>query len=372
MMNASTVVNEGSTRANIIASRECPFAINGRFLTQRVTGVQRYAREITNAIDGLLQETARSGAIMLPKSQLETPEYKALKTIRIGPGRGYGWEQFVLARHSRKPILNLCNTASLFRADQVVCIHDANIYQMPESFSFPFRTAYKVLHPLLAKRLTKVTTVSHFAADELAKFLPISRSAISVMPDGHEHVFRWNASASDIFDRQPIKRPFILLIGNRAQHKNARMILNLAADLELMGVDLLVAGSKAGVFTSTKTVSASNIHLLGFVTDDDLAALLTKALCLVFPSITEGFGLPIVEAMTLGCPVVSSNSSCLPEICGDAALLASPFDPQAWLVHIQELLNSSFLRSELVDRGMIQARRFSWKKSAQDYLELLT
>jgi glycosyltransferase involved in cell wall biosynthesis len=353
-------------------SRECPFAINGRFLTQLTTGVQRYAREITLAIDEILGENAGSGTIVVPSSQTENPQYNALEVVPFGAGQGYAWEQFVLPFQSNKPILNLCNTASIFRTEQIVCIHDANIYQMPESFSFPFRSVYKMLHPLLAKRLMRVTTVSHFAADELAQFLPISRDQISVMPDGHEHVFRWNASASDIFERFPIKRPFVLLLGNRTKHKNANMIMELAADFDKLGVDLMVAGSSAGVFATTTAVSASNIRRLGFVSDDDLAALFSKALCLVFPSITEGFGLPIVEAMTLGCPVISSNFSCMPEICGDAALLASPRDPQLWIRHVQELLRSSNLRSELIERGKIQARQFSWRKSAQGYLDLLS
>jgi glycosyltransferase involved in cell wall biosynthesis len=361
-----------TAHAKIDIQHECPFAINGRFLTQRTTGVQRYAREITKAIDEILQLSSSTGTLIVPTSRNAIPDYGALKTISVGPGSGYGWEQFVLPFQSTKPILNLCNTAPIFRTEQIVCIHDANIYQMPESFSFLFRNVYKILHPLLAKRAMKVTTVSNFAADELAQFLPISRDQISVMPDGHEHVFRWDANRSDIFDRYPIGRPFVLLLGNRAKHKNAKLILNLAVDLDNIGVDLMVAGSNAGVFTTTESVSAPNIRALGFVTDDDLAALFAKALCLVFPSITEGFGLPIVEAMTLGCPVVSSNSSCLPEICGNAALLASPFDPSAWLKHIQELLNSPGLQSELAERGKIQAKRFSWKESALSYLQLLT
>jgi glycosyltransferase involved in cell wall biosynthesis len=354
-----------------VNSRECPFTINGRFLTQITTGVQRYAREITAAIDSILNETASCGTVIAPSPPIDFPHYTSLKVISAALGRGYAWEQLILPLQSPKPILNLCNTAPLLRTDQIVCIHDANIYRMPESFSLPFRSVYKILHPLLAKRSMKVTTVSHFAAGELAQFLPITRDQISVMPNGHEHAFRWDAAASNIFERYPVRRPFVLLLGNRAKHKNAQVVMTLASEFDQMGVDLMVAGSGAGIFAATNKLHAPNIRMLGFVSDDDLAALFSKALCLVFPSITEGFGLPIVEAMALGCPVISSNTSCMPEICGDAALLASPHDAPTWLRHVRDLLQSADLRSKLIERGRVQSSLFSWRRSAQLYLDLL-
>jgi glycosyltransferase involved in cell wall biosynthesis len=360
-----------SSTGPVTTSIDCPFVINGRFLTQKTTGVQRYAREIASAIDVILDGSESRGEVMVPTSPMASPVYSALDIVRAGPGSGYVWEQLTLPLQSRKPILNLCNTASIMRSDQIICIHDANIFKMPDSFSFAFRNAYRVLHPMLARRGLKITTVSNFAADELAEFLPVRRQDVSVMPNGHEHAFRWRPESSDIFDRFPVRRPFILLLGNRAKHKNASLILNLAGDLDRMGLDLIVAGSSAGIFTETHSISASNIRTVGFVSDDDLAALFSKAMCLAFPSITEGFGLPVVEAMALGCPVVSSNASCLPEICGEAALLASPHDPAAWLAHFGALSASQDLRSELSARGRLQVKLFSWETSARNYLELL-
>lgn len=350
---------------------DCPFVINGRFLTQKTTGVQRYAREIASAIDTILNTDKSRGEILVPASPMILPAFSALDVVATGPGNGYAWEQLTLPLRSRKPILNLCNTAPVMRSDQIVCIHDTTVYRMPESFSFAFRTVYRVIQPMLARRGIKVTTVSNFAADELVQYLPVQRKDVSVMPNGHEHVFRWRPESSDIFTRFPIRRPFILLLGNRAKHKNASLILNLAHDLDQIGLDLIVAGGGAGIFTETNRISASNIRQVGFVSDDDLAALFSKAMCLAFPSITEGFGLPIVEAMALGCPVVSSDASCMPEICGDAALMASPHDPAAWLAHFRSLSTSQNLRSELSTRGRLQVKSFSWQTSARDYLSLL-
>ncbi len=114
-----------------------------------------------------------------------------------------------------------------------------------------------------------------------------------------------------------------------------------------------------------------NVVLAGRISDDDLACFLKHALCLVFPSITEGFGLPIVEAMALGCPVVASDCASMPEVCGTAALMASPFRPEEWIGHIEALKRSDLLKDELRGQGLEQVRNFSWAVTAQGYRELL-
>ena len=111
--------------------------------------------------------------------------------------------------------------------------------------------------------------------------------------------------------------------------------------------------------------------MLGFVTDDDLAALYQNALCFAFPSLTEGFGLPALEAMALGCPVIASNCASMPEVCGSAALYADPKSPRAWLDQIKRLHADRDLAASLRAEGCRQATRFSWTKSAQLYLNLI-
>jgi glycosyltransferase involved in cell wall biosynthesis len=348
------------------------FAINGRFLTQPVTGVQRYAREITERLDRFLHDNQGTAGIYLPAGNEPLPPYQALRAERAKRLTGHLWEQLALPAQDRSYLVNLCNLGPAIRRRQVVCIHDANVFNMPESYSLAFRAVYRTLLPLLARRAAAITTVSRFSAQELARHLPLTAEQITVLPNGHEHVFRWDAGRSTLLSQHRFERPYVFILGSRARHKNIQLILGLAQALDQLGIDIVVTGGKANIFAGDEqSAPAPNVRSMGFVNDDDLAALLTGALCLVFPSFTEGFGLPIVEAMALGCPVISSDRASMPEICGDAALLAPPDQPELWLRQIESLLRSSDLRSELAARGHQRVKSFSWETSARGYLDLV-
>lgn len=346
------------------------FAINGRFFGQPTTGVQRYAREVVAALDGLLSASGRSGTVLAPHGEGDIPAMRAIRVRRAGPAGGHIWEQAVLPARWRGPLLNLCNTAPVVRSEQVVCIHDANVFRMPDSYSRSFRTLYRTLQPMLARRSSRIATVSRDAARQLAQHLTVKAAAVAVLPNGHEHALRWKRDAATVFDATPQERPFVLLLGSRARHKNAALMLGLAGALDAMGLDLLVAGSRASIFAADRHVEAANVRWLGGVSDDDLALLFSRALCLTFPSFTEGFGLPILEAMALGCPVISSDRASMPEVCGDAALMAAPDDPEAWRAQVALLAASETLREELRGRGRLQAAKYSWTATARGYLDL--
>ena len=349
-----------------------PIAINGRFLDQPVTGVQRYAREVTAALDHRLAREPRLATVVT--SGGSTPSFHAMQTRRVGPFSGHLWEQATLPLASDAVLLNFCNTGPLMRRRQVVCIHDLNVLNAPSSYRRSFRLLYRTLQPLLARRAAVVTTVSDASARDIAAHLGLDRQQIAVLPNGHEHVARWNKHASMLRHSPLLRRPFVLTLGSRAKHKNLAFMLDLAEQLDQLGLDIVVAGGGADIFRGGADAapgSLSNVQWLGAVTDDDLAFLFSRALCLAFPSLTEGFGLPVVEAMALGCPVVSSDRGSLPEVCGQAALIASPDDPVRWLSHIRALQTSTLLRDAMIGRGRNQARRFSWAATADGYLDLV-
>lgn len=347
------------------------FTINGRFLSQKVTGVQRYAREVAARLDTLLADANMNARLCTPKSCDDSATYQALRCETSSRASGVVWEQLFLPWRRQGPLLNLCNMAPLAAPEQIVCIHDVNTFLQPDSYSAAFRLFYRIMMPLVARRAARIATVSEFSAQMIERHLGVKRRDIEVLPNGHEHVWRWRPSNATIFETHPVQRPFVLLIASRAKHKNIGFVLNLAEQLDRLGLDIWVAGGSSGIFSGPQGSNASNIKWLGYVSDDDLAALLAKAMCLAFPSLTEGFGLPLVEAMALGCPIIASDRASIPEICGEAALLASPDNPSLWVAQFELLAGSDALRSELVDKGRSRVGAFSWDKTAGGYRDLL-
>lgn len=351
------------------------FAVNGRFLTQSPTGVQRYASNVVRALDRGLAADAR--AVIIAPSAAPDPGLGQIPLIRTGGLRGHAWEQIALPLQWQGRLLNLCNTAPACKSDQIVCIHDANVFTAPDSYSSAFRMAYRTLQPLLARRSARIATVSHAAARQIARYLPIRIEEIAVLPNGHEHALTWDPRlaraakrfVADTFAQSD--RRFVLALGSKARHKNLALLVDAAVALDELGVDVVIAGGSADIFAPGILEKRPNIHVIGRVSDHDLAYLLEKALCLVFPSLMEGFGLPIVEAMARGCPVVASHSASMPEVCGDAALLASPSDPAAWVRHVRALKETPALRDDLIGKGYDQVRHFTWSQTAAGYMGLL-
>lgn len=350
--------------------------INGRFLAQRQTGVQRYAGEITRAIDSHLTADAElrrsmDWSICLPVDVETVPPYETLRIHRSGVGRGHVWEQTVLPVLAHGTLLNLANLGPLVLRRQIVCLHDANVFLEPTSYSPRFRRAYNVALPLLARRARAVTTVSHFSADMLARFDVTGSVRARVLPNGHEHALRWNPAVSRFAAPDALPRPFVFALGSRAPHKQIDLLVSLAPALDELGLDLVVSGGGASIFAAQTDVTAPNVRRVGFVTDDDLAALFARALCFAFPSRTEGFGLPLLEAMVHGAPILASRAASLPEVCDDAALYADPDDPSAWLAQITRLTQDDALRETLRARGRRRYPRYSWSDSAARYIDLV-
>ena len=342
------------------------FTINGRFLRQPVTGVQRYAREVLEQLDRVLSSGGTKALLCAPQ-RTTPPRLAAFDVDTDSPLEGHLWEQASLPLRIEGPLLSLCNLGPLLARRQLLCIHDMNVRLVPESYSWAFRSVYRSLVPMIAKRSTVLVTVSHYSARMISHYLGVDRKRIGVFPNGHEHAFGWRGNRSDIFDRHEHRRPYVLIIGSRARHKNIDLVLGLAGELDRIGIDIWIAGPSPVIFAAASMARASNVKQLGYVSDDDLAALYSNALCLAFPSLTEGFGLPLVEAMALRCPIVTSDRGSMPEVCDKAALYADPDDREQWLAHFTALLRSRSLRLDLQGAGERRVSAFSWRETAARY-----
>lgn len=351
------------------------WAINGRFLTQRGTGVQRYAQEIVAALDDILAANLEYAKrlemrLVVPSAAELKSKLSHIAVRRTSFGSGHLWDQFILPMSAGPRLLSLGNFGPVLPANHIVCIHDANTFIEPESYSLAFGLAYRTLLPLIGKRARRVATVSKFSAEMLVKYGICHSDKIFIAPNGHEHALRWDAARARIALVGSLSRPYVLLLGSGAKHKNVNIILKQAEGLDLAGIDIVVVGADSSIFSSNgSAVRGRNIHHAGYVGDDDLAALYERALCLVFPSKTEGFGLPPLEAMTRGCPVICSNAASLIEVGNDAVIYVDPDHSDGWRDAIIGLAGNSAIRASMVDKGRKQAALFSWKRSAHAYLD---
>ena len=340
-----------------------------------MTGVQRYAHEIVAALDELLAENRDAAAslamrLVLPPAADAVPSLSKIETCRTRYGSGHVWDQFVLPLHAGAGVLSLGNFGPVFAGKHIVCIHDANTFILPESYSRTFGLAYRTLLPWVGRRAFRVATVSRFSADMLVKYGVCRQEKIFIAPNGHEHVLRWNAKQARLPPIATLKRPYVLLLGSSAKHKNVDIVIKESQALDEAGIDVVVAGGASRIFAAREaTAQRSNIHHLGFVGDDELAALYENAMCLVFPSRTEGFGIPPLEAMAKGCPVISSNAASLVEVGGDAVVYADPDDASRWRDAIIGLSANQSLRTALAAKGRQRAALFSWRRSAEIYLD---
>ncbi len=351
------------------------WSINGRFLTQPQTGVQRYAGEMTREMDAWLgqdEELARKLAfeICLPADCETDPVFANIAVRKSARGRGHGWEQLVLPTMAKGGLLSFANLGPIAHGRQILCLHDANTFLAPASYTRGFRLAYRAAFPLLARRARAVTTVSTFSAEMLQEFGVTGARPARVIHNGHEHALRWNRKASRFDAPGHFKRPFVFALGSRAKHKQLDLLLGIAPALDALGLDLVVSGGTSSIFTEAALTQTVNVFPVGFVSDDDLAALFAQAVCFAFPSRTEGFGIPLVEAMVHGAPIVSSDCASMPEVCGDAALYASADEPAAWLEQITRLAQDASLGETLRAKGKARYPRFSWRAGARGYLDL--
>jgi glycosyltransferase involved in cell wall biosynthesis len=266
------------------------------------------------------------------------------------------------------PLIQPCRT--------VVTILDAIVLQFPESFSLWHRTYARLLIPYSAKRSTRILTISEQSKRSLVEYMKI---------DPEKIVVTYLAAASDF---GPVAQPeitrvrqmynlnqYILTVGALEPRKNMIRLLQAFAQLRADGYsgELVHAGPKGWLFEDVmvevdRLDLQGSVRFLGRVPKQDLIGLYNAATCFVYPSLYEGFGLPVLEAMSCGCPVITSNLSSLPEITGDAAIMVDPYNVQQIVKAMQEVLANPSFAHNLIQRGFQQAMQFSWARCAQETL----
>jgi len=347
--------------------------INSRFLTQRTTGVQRFAIEIAKSIASIDKKII----FIAPKNILHDDIAKTINIQCFGNLKGHLWEQLELPFYSRDGLLlNLCNTGPVFHRNSITVMHDAAVFSKPGGFSPQFKLVYRFLLPWLAKRSKKIITVSNFSKNELGYFCKINPSRIEVISESGAHIKKYTPDIEILKKNNLRSKKYILAVSSLNPNKNFQSVasaLKLIDENLIKDIDFaIVGGQNTACFSGNKTnspVKASKY--LGYVTDEELKALYENAFCFIYPSLYEGFGLPPLEAMECGCPVLCSNAASLPEVCGDAVLYFDPYQPENIADKLELFINHPELRNELIEKGKTRAHQFTWEKSAAQVINII-
>ncbi|MDQ2686386.1 MAG: glycosyltransferase family 4 protein [Armatimonadota bacterium] len=262
----------------------------------------------------------------------------------------------------------------------IVTIHDATFRLFPQWFPRRANRVQNLLIPQSARRAARILTGSRSAAEDIHATMNVLRAKITVTPYGLDERF-YQAAVSDqeeVRDRYGLPNNYVLGVGLLRTRKNVRVILEamtllLEQNQWPTGAVLALTGYWNGAPADAarraqESHLAPHLRALGFVPDADLPALYAGAVVSVYPSLYEGFGFPVLEAMAAGSPVVSSDTSSLPEVVGDAGLLLPPDDSTAWADALRTLLEDTDARQDLVRRGQEQAARFTWERTARETL----
>lgn len=257
----------------------------------------------------------------------------------------------------------------------VVTIHDCIHLRFPQYLPNPGAFYYaRTMMTLAARRSRRVLTVSEASKDDILYYLGIPDDKVEVIYNALDPRLAGEPTPEDVVhvrERFQLTNPFVLYTGNIKPHKNVDRLIDAFAVLRQKRSDdvkLLIIGDEASKYPNLRRLVHrhqlhQHVRFLGFVPDATLAVLYRLASVFVFPSLYEGFGLPPLEAMAAGTPVVTSNISSLPEVVGDAALLIDPMDAGAIADAIDRILNDPALRAELVRRGRERVTAFSWQRS---------
>jgi glycosyltransferase involved in cell wall biosynthesis len=336
-------------------------AVNARFHVHRKTGMQKYAQEVASRLAGRVREIR--------------PD-RALKGAA-----GHLWEQCYLPTLTAGSLLwSPNNTGPVVTRRQVCTIHDVIPIDHPEWFSPGFSAWYRWLMPMLFRSAQHLIAISEFTRSRLIDRFGLRPEKVSVVLNGIGPEF------TPCTDEEVVRvktrlglppGPYVLYVGSLEPRKNLARLLRAWERVQALceDVQLVITGLKGAsqVFSAVHIEKIpERVTFTGYVEDHELPALYSGALIFVYPSLYEGFGLPPVEAMACGAPVITSDRTSLPEVVGSAAVLIDPEDVESMAASIGRVASSDSLRAEMRARGLERAQRFKWDTAATETWEILS
>jgi glycosyltransferase involved in cell wall biosynthesis len=352
--------------------------IDGRAFTSPAAGVRRYVSELVPALrahaDSLDLIALGGAAESIPAGMPHVPE-------PWHPPTNLGWSIVGLPRAARHAAVDLIHapayTAPLYAAvPTVLTIHDVSYERHPEWYPYRRDWLRRAFYRRSARAAAHILTDSEFSRGEIVAAYDISADRITVAPLGVSAGF----AQTDVPAELPagVVAPFLLHVGDLHERRNLHMAVKAVLDartrlgsplsLVLAGIDRGVGGQLAAV--TTKSGFPDAIVSLGAVTEPTLRVLYRAAAALVYPSRYEGFGLPVLEAMASGTPVLASRAASIPEVLGDAGVLLDPESPSQWSDAIVTVITDPILPARLRIDGLARAALFTWERTARITLDV--
>jgi len=363
-------------------------AINGLFLNRPTTGTGQYLLELLPAL--VQCDTQNMYAVITPSAVSGLPSNVTVhrETValnRLGENFAKLWfEQITFARACQREHIDLAHVpyfaSPVFpRTRTVVTIHDVIPMLLPLYRGSLWVRAYTQLAAVAARRADAIIADSECSKRDIVRWLGVDASRVRVVYLAANKRYQPALDLTSVSQKYSLPAKYLLYLGGFDQRKNVRVILQAFAQLRefyeagyrlvLAGVNL---GSDSALFPNPQRLAREAglpddaIRFTGWVDEVDKRALYTGATVFLFPSLYEGFGLPPLEAMACGVPVIASNASSLPEVVGDAGILVDPNDANVWAEALRTVLRDPLRRATMQMQSVHQAQKFSWKKTAEE------
>lgn len=353
--------------------------INGKFLEQKLTGVQRFAYETVKSIDELISTSPdyadlKDKVFLCIPSDVDESKLSFLKNIKIRKAEkrtGIFWEQTSFAKDIRKNKalgLHLCNTVPFLEKKGIVCLHDITYTIHPEFVTTGKHQLMKLWHmvqdKVCAKKTLAVLTVSENSKKEICDCFKIPGDRVAVVYNGWQHFSTEIAEGTSLSKWPELESgKYFYSMSSLAKNKNFTWIIEAAKRHPEYA--FAVAGKndlKKYGDTLSEGKALKNLHYLGYVSDDEARLLMKSCRAFIFPSVFEGFGIPPLEALAMGAKVICAKASCLPEIFGDTVYYIDPYNYD---------LDFETLLSGQVSPASTVLEKYSWKKTAEKTLDVV-
>lgn len=341
----------------------------------------RYARQLVKYLEKI--DTQNNYIVLLRPNDMDSWQPSNPRFTKLScPYKEFGFgEQLGLAKQIRslKPDLvhfTMVQQPIRYRGKVVTTMNDLTTlrFRNPDKNRVIFTTkqkVYRLVNKIVARKSAALFTYSEFVKDDVARFARINSRKITVTHLAADKIAEKPEPIAELQDAS-----FVMYTGRPMEHKNLRRLIEAFAISKKAnpGIKLVLVGKKDTLYKrherQVRKKGIGGVVFTGFVSEGQLRWLYEHALVYVMPSLSEGFGLPGLEAMAHGCPVVSSNATCLPEVYGDAAHYFDPLDVDDMAAKIQDVISSEALRSKLISRGHEQTKKYSWRRMAEETLQV--